>query len=211
MFSVTVLKHMLKLRRWMRFPADLLACASGEEFSWIHCARSARSWPIHIALLFFLIRPALALNPNQQISQYGHSVWRLQDGVFPGTPHAITQTADGYIWVGGAGGLVRFDGARFVRWSPPGSAKMVESVFSLLGTRDGTLWVGASNGFGRLNGGSFDFRQIGRVNALVEDAGGAVWIALSRMGNSADGPLCRAGHDTLQCFGGAQGIGFRNQ
>jgi ligand-binding sensor domain-containing protein len=123
----------------------------------------------------------------------------------------MTQTADGYIWVGGEGGLVRFDGARFVHWSPKESARMVESVLSLLGTRDGSLWVGASNGFGRRNGDSFDFRQIGRVNALVEDAGGAVWIALSRMGNNADGPLCRAGHSTLQCFGAAQGIGFRNQ
>ena len=88
---------------------------------------------------------------------------------------------------------------------------MVESVLSLLGTRDGSLWVGASNGFGRRDGDSFEFRQIGRVNALVEDAGGGVWIALSRMGNSADGPLCRARQDTFQCFGAAEGIGFRNQ
>ncbi|MGB7822492.1 MAG: hypothetical protein WBL22_09910, partial [Candidatus Sulfotelmatobacter sp.] len=29
-------------------------------------------------------------------------------------PHAITQTADGYLWVGTEGGLVRFDGVRFV-------------------------------------------------------------------------------------------------
>jgi len=88
---------------------------------------------------------------------------------------------------------------------------MVESVLSLLGTSDGSLWIGASNGFGRRDGDSFEFRQVGRVNALVEDAGGAVWIALSRIGNSADGPLCRARQDTFQCFGAAEGIGFRNQ
>src|SRR5579863_10079085 len=174
---------------------------------WLFRTCAARSWLLQLAPLLFLIRPALALNPNQQISQYGHSVWRLQDGVFPGTPHAITQTADGYILVGGECGQVRFDGVRFVRWSPPDSAKMVESVFSLLGTRDGSLWVGAANGFVRRNGDSFEFRQIGRVNALVEDAGAGVWIALSRIrDDDAYGPLCHAGHDTLQCFGAAQGI-----
>ena len=88
---------------------------------------------------------------------------------------------------------------------------MLESILSLLGTSDGSLWVGASNGFGRRNGDSFDFRQIGRVNAIVEDAGGGVWIALSRMMNRPDGPLCRAGRNSLQCFDAAQGIRFRNQ
>jgi hypothetical protein len=35
------------------------------------------------------------------------------DGVPQNTVYAITQTHDGYLWVGTAGGLVRFDGVQF--------------------------------------------------------------------------------------------------
>ena len=42
----------------------------------------------------------VALDPTSHISQYGHSVWRVQDGYFGGMPNSITQTTDGYIWVG---------------------------------------------------------------------------------------------------------------
>ena len=38
----------------------------------------------------------------------------IQDGIFNGTPVAIAQTQDGYIWIGTQAGLVRFDGVRFV-------------------------------------------------------------------------------------------------
>jgi ligand-binding sensor domain-containing protein len=49
-----------------------------------------------------------ALEPSRKISQYGHNVWRIQDGYLPAAPEAIAQTADGQLWVGTAAGLVRF-------------------------------------------------------------------------------------------------------
>ncbi len=59
---------------------------------------------------------AWAVDPNRYLSQYAHSLWTTQDGSFSGAPHAITQTTDGYVWIGTEAGLVRFDGARFVPW-----------------------------------------------------------------------------------------------
>src|SRR5579862_8119876 len=59
-----------------------------------------------------------AVDPDNRISQYAHAVWRIRDGFFNGTPNAIAQTTDGYIWIGTLTGLVRFDGVRFVPWSP---------------------------------------------------------------------------------------------
>jgi hypothetical protein len=54
-----------------------------------------------VALLaIFFISSAgriVALDPTSHISQYGHSVWRVQDGYFGGMPNSITQTTDGYI------------------------------------------------------------------------------------------------------------------
>jgi ligand-binding sensor domain-containing protein len=79
------------------------------------------SWPSHRTalaicsfLLLFLTGTASALDPHRLISQYAHTVWRIQDG-FPHTPNMITQTSDGYIWIGTGGGLLRFDGVTTTR------------------------------------------------------------------------------------------------
>src|SRR5215510_7311514 len=74
-----------------------------------------------LSILFAL--PLSALNPARQVSQYGHTAWRLQDGSLPAVPHAVAQTTDGYLWIGTEAGLIRFDGGSFSRWvAPPGNA-----------------------------------------------------------------------------------------
>ena len=71
-------------------------------------------------LLFLLVAPAaFALDPSRAISQYGHTVWSVQDGFLPGAPTEMVQTTDGYLWIGTRSGLVRFDGVRFVPFTPP--------------------------------------------------------------------------------------------
>jgi signal transduction histidine kinase/ligand-binding sensor domain-containing protein len=161
------------------------------------------------ALVASMATPLSALNPAQQISQYGHSIWRLGDGMFPGVPNAVTQTADGYLWIGTQAGLVRFDGASFVRWVPPAGAAMGGPVLSLLGGRDGSLWIGTNGGLGYLKGETYTYRPVRRVNAIAEDRSGAVWIARSRI--DEDGPLCRVAPGDLRCFGKADGIPFGRQ
>jgi hypothetical protein len=54
-----------------------------------------------------------ALDPSRHISQYGQKVSRVQDGAIDPAGE-ITQTADGYPWLGTSNGLSRFDGVRFV-------------------------------------------------------------------------------------------------
>jgi hypothetical protein len=44
--------------------------------------------------------------PPLKLTQYAHTAWRIQDGIFEGTPNAIAQTADGYLWIGTETGLV---------------------------------------------------------------------------------------------------------
>ena len=91
--------------------------------------------------------PAYALNPNRNISQYAHNVWRMQDGFFSGKVNAIAQTTDGYLWFGTRMGLLRFDGVRFAPWTPPDGAKLPSlDVRALLGARDGSLWIGVRGG-----------------------------------------------------------------
>ena len=100
------------------------------------------------ALFAFLApNPARAVDPNNHISQYAHTAWRGQDGIFGGTPRVLAQTADGYLWIGTTSGLVRFDGVRFVPWDPPSGEKLPsQRINSLLGATDGSLWIGTAAG-----------------------------------------------------------------
>ena len=75
----------------------------------------------------------------------------MQDGYFGGSPQAITQTKDGYIWVGTGAGLFKFDGVRFVPWNAPSGEELPSSqIDSLLSARDGSLWIGTGAGLAHL-------------------------------------------------------------
>jgi len=63
---------------------------------------------------------ALALNPALDVSQYAHTAWKVREGFAKGSILSIAQTPDGYLWVGTAFGLYRFDGVRNVPWQPAG-------------------------------------------------------------------------------------------
>ena len=143
-----------------------------------------------------------------RISQYAHTAWHMQDGVFGGAPHAITQTADGYIWIGTDAGLVRFDGVRFVPWEPPDKRPAVSAVYSLLGGRDGTLWIGTALGLRALkNDALIAFSQRPwRVNSILEDHAGTVWVARSRTGSDHAGGMCQVVGEQLRCFGNSDGM-----
>jgi ligand-binding sensor domain-containing protein len=79
----------------------------------------ARMLLFSFVFFFFTTHPVGALDTNRQLSQYGHTAWRVEDGVFAGMPNVIAQTTDGYLWIGTQVGLTRFDGVRFVSWRPP--------------------------------------------------------------------------------------------
>src|SRR5262249_36974897 len=71
-----------------------------------------------LCTLWVVTGTAWALDPHRHVTQFGHSSWRAQDG-FVNRSLAVTQTADGYIWIATVDGLARFDGVRFYPWSPP--------------------------------------------------------------------------------------------
>jgi signal transduction histidine kinase/streptogramin lyase len=150
----------------------------------------------------------VALEPDQHLSQFAHAVWRIRDGAFSGVPVAITQTTDGYLWVGTPDGLLRFDGVRFVSWSaPPGQSLPRTDIHSLLGSRDGSLWIGTGRGLARWKDGVLsNFPGTGDwVNQILEDKDGAIWIARSQI-SDGKGPLCRITDKTAECYGQRQSI-----
>src|SRR5262249_47713947 len=94
-----------------------------------------------MAVVAFGAAPA-AIDPQRAMSQYIRDRWGSDNG-FPGGPvYAITQTADGYLWIGAEKGLVRFDGLTFRLFQPPGLVSGVDStVLALVPDPDGGLWA----------------------------------------------------------------------
>lgn len=89
-----------------------------------------------------LIRTALALDPNQPLSQYIRDQWGAKQGFPGGIVYAIAETADGYLWIGAEKGLVRFDGLNFRMISYEDSTAFpVGPVLGLTTDSAGNLWV----------------------------------------------------------------------
>jgi ligand-binding sensor domain-containing protein len=162
-----------------------------------------------VGILLILAGPALAVDPTLFVTQYGHRAWRIRDGYFAAVPTAVTQTADGYVWIGTQAGLVRFDGARFEPWHPPAGIPLPsERIFSLLGARDGSLWIGTDSGLAEWKDGRLAvYAKTGRFVALLEDHDGTIWAGHTR--NVAQlSPLCRFAKGEFRCFGPSDGLPF---
>jgi signal transduction histidine kinase/ligand-binding sensor domain-containing protein len=163
-------------------------------------------------LLFVVVNSIHALEPDRRISQYGHTAWRVQDGLID-LPSSITQTADGYIWIGTSSGLVRFDGVSFDLWSPPKGESLPSKSFSfLLGTSDGSLWIGTTGGLSRLKDGQLQTytSERGRtgITAILQDHAGTIWVTRYRV-PAGEGPLCRVAGNELKCYGKNEGVPVR--
>ena len=145
---------------------------------------------------------AFALDPALHVSQYAHTSWKVRDGVFRGGITAVTQTPDGYLWLGTEFGLIRFDGVAAVPWQPPSHASLAgRPVLKLLTTRDGTLWVGTDPGLTSQKAGKLtQYPELAnqRVSVLVEDREGTVWAGSAGI---QSGRLCAIQNGTARCDG----------
>jgi signal transduction histidine kinase/ligand-binding sensor domain-containing protein len=161
-------------------------------------------------LVFCSSEKGAALDPASHLTQYGHTVWRVQDGYFGGaTPLTITQTTDSYIWVGTVAGLYRFDGVRFVRWTSPIGEELPSSqIGSLLGARDGSLWIGTPNGLFHLVKGRLSLYQKSEgwhiMSTIVEDKEGKIWF--NGWPEDRQPYLCQALETGLHCYGSKDGL-----
>jgi ligand-binding sensor domain-containing protein len=151
-------------------------------------------------LLLFLTGTAPALDPHRMISQYAHTVWRVQDG-FPNSPQVIAQTSDGYIWIAAGGGLHRFDGLTMIPLASQKSFPTDEGINWLLGSRDGSLWMATYRTLNRLKDGEAFTFPLGKGNvpSIAEDSAGTIWVTRNHL-DPNEGPLCRIVGNDLTCY-----------
>jgi PAS domain S-box-containing protein len=127
----------------------------------------------------------------------------MRDGLLRGQPNAITQTKDGYIWIGTAAGLLRFDGVRMVLWKPPSDNQLPSpNITALLAARDGSLWIGTAEGLSHWTHQSLltYLKEPGLISSILEDRSGIIWITRSHVSKTAGGALCQVSGPKSQCY-----------
>jgi ligand-binding sensor domain-containing protein len=88
-----------------------------------------------------------ATNKPATLERYIVTSWTRKDGLPSTLIYAITQTRDGYLWLGTSNGLVRFDGISFVHQRLFSNGNLLLGpVTALWAGEDGALWVGSSSG-----------------------------------------------------------------
>jgi ligand-binding sensor domain-containing protein/two-component sensor histidine kinase len=147
---------------------------------------------------------AWALDPLRSLTQYSRTVWTQADGLPQDTVKAITQTADGYLWLGTDEGLARFDGYEFTTFDKSDGNLPSNSITALAATADGALWIGTSAGLTEYHDKRFrtfttrDGLPDDAITSLYADQAGALWIVAGvglshfengRFTNHAPGPL----------------------
>src|SRR5437588_784540 len=143
---------------------------------------SATRLGLALAVLVFS-HSVLSLDPSTAITQYHQNVWGEGEGLPQGSVQAITQTRDGYLWVGTRDGLARFDGVKFTVFHTENSPGLAgPSVFSICEDGQGRLWLGTSGGVNWFSQGRFNPCALpdGWLNTLVRkvyvDRNGVLWI-----------------------------------
>jgi signal transduction histidine kinase/ligand-binding sensor domain-containing protein len=121
--------------------------------------------------------------PPSSAVQVVHQSWTFRDGA-PEAVYALAQTSDGYLWLGGQTGLVRFDGLRFEPFKSPFGEELLSTLVSaLFAPSSGGLWVGYGyGGFGFVYEGhvknySADEPASGTVKEFAQNPDGTLWAA----------------------------------
>jgi signal transduction histidine kinase/ligand-binding sensor domain-containing protein len=128
-----------------------------------------------------MVPEAGAANERRSAPDFVTRSWRVADGLPHDTVLSVTQTREGYLWIGTLNGLARFDGMEFRRFGVADGLPGL-SVWVLLEDRAGALWVGTDNGLSRYHEGRFTSWTVrdglagSYISALAEDGEGVLWI-----------------------------------
>ncbi len=113
--------------------------------------------------------------------------WGAEDGLPVAVVNTMTQTPDGYLWVGAEEGLTRFDGVRFTTYDQGSQPPLENRVVTVLATDPGgRLVIGGTAGVSRRGEEGFtplapgtDLGQA-TVYSLFPDREGNLWVGTSK-------------------------------
>ena len=145
------------------------------------CWLKQTRWTFTGILLVGLVTDARALDPTRLPSQYVREQWTAQARFPGGAVNGITQTADGYLWIGTDRGLMRFDGFNFrsVSLASITTASNL-SILQLLTDARGTLWMRPEGAYlVSQKDGTFESARYGlnAITALSKDNHGGLLVS----------------------------------
>lgn len=116
-----------------------------------------------------------------------YDVWPVEEGWTPSTITSITQTQDGYIWLGTYHGLMRYDGVRFTVFDSSHTPGLQSSrITALFQDREGKLWIGHETGqLTQMADGAFYPANPGpawpggAIETIIPDANDDLWLVNS--------------------------------
>ena len=120
--------------------------------------------------------------------------WQSEDGLPGNTVRSVAQSADGYLWVATAEGVVRFDGERFAGFNAePDAALARRPPRSLFALPDGDVWIATvQEGLLRWRG--------GRLESVWDDTDNIVTVPVTQvMADDRGGAFILRGTELWHC------------
>jgi signal transduction histidine kinase/ligand-binding sensor domain-containing protein len=163
-----------------------------------HCWKLALAW---LWLGTACFHGWSATNVPFTFAQWGSDSISPQNAVITAVI-TITQTRDGYLWMGTPDGLLRFDGVRFTTFNEANTPGLKSgSVVKLFEDSHTNFWIGTETGDILLvKNGAVQQLQVGRgtregrLASICQDGSGAVWLY------TADGYLGQYQNDKLNTW-----------
>ncbi len=159
-----------------------------------HCSRISVKAIWHATLLVLLARSVLALDPTQPADSYIRTSFTVEDGLPSNVVNTITQTSNGFLWIGTDEGLVRFNGRRFAPVAFRGREVTTQGVVNVLAVSPaGDLWIGTGTGLVRAPRAALDRLEMSplaayhlgseesdNIRCIRFARDGALWIGTNR-------------------------------
>lgn len=124
----------------------------------------------------------LSVNPTKEGSGFSAVIYDNNNGLPTSEANAIAETEEGFIWIGGYSGLIRYDGNTFERIDSTQTG--ITSVVSLYVDSRNRLWIGTNdNGVIVMDRGEYtQYNRIGglkssSIRSITEDLDGYVYVA----------------------------------
>ena len=144
---------------------------------------------LKVLLLSFLLSCFSAYSVNIStvekalpLSDYYTQTWTTHDGLPHNGINAISQTSDGYLWIGTWEGLARFNGREFKVFTRGSKIGLPDSAIkSLTSTQEGKLLVaGARGGLSERSNQQWSPKPSAptMINHAIYDSNKNLWLAL---------------------------------
>ena len=127
------------------------------------------------------VNRTISVDPTGRSEGFSAVLYNNSNGLPTSEANAITETSDGFIWIGSYAGLIRYDGNTFERMYSTSGLSSIKCLF--VDSRD-RLWIGTNdNGVAVLERGKLtrwgklDGMRSAHTRAISEDQSGTIYVA----------------------------------